>query len=271
MARNVPLGEHRFPGSDRQLRTSPHGKSLPGGLGEQLSSCPPRESGSCLSDGGLRALDCRVNMPSPRSQNHVFQTNSSSKPLIRLPGGRALLLGNAVLSGGLLGGQCELIALGPLPAVSANNSRGLQLRSCFSSLADVCFNLIKWFTGLSGRMRTSVGHSPGGWWERLGVLWAPHPGHEAQQGRKKDQAWAKMRFKKSSPCLTSWPASHSHIPTRVPQRPHSQLGCLLGRPPGSETSVSVGGSSWEVGLLRPHRQVPWKNCFARRTPEVTAR
>lgn len=63
---------------------------------------------------------------------------------------------------GLQRGQHEVISLDPLPSVSANIPRGLQLRFCFSSLADVCFNLIKWFTSLNVWMKALVGPRLGG-------------------------------------------------------------------------------------------------------------
>lgn len=63
---------------------------------------------------------------------------------------------------GLHRGQYEVISLDPLPSVSANIPSSLQLRYCFSSLADVCFNLIKRFTGLNVWTKASVGPVPGG-------------------------------------------------------------------------------------------------------------
>lgn len=124
------------------------------------------------------ALDSRVNTPLAPLTKSYFQTHRPSTPLIRLPGGKAPLLGNVVLSARRLhGGQCEVVALDPLPSVSTHISGGLRLRFCFSSLADVCFNLIKRFTGLGGWMRASVGPSPGGRWGGWGrAPWAPSPG-----------------------------------------------------------------------------------------------
>lgn len=138
--------------------------------------------------------------PRPLTQWCFPSTHTAPPAPYQASGWQSPLPGNAVLSARSARGPCGLIALGPLPPVSANISGGLQLRFCFSSLADVCFNLIKQLIGLSGRMRASVGRSPGGWWERLGVPWAPHPGLEARQGGK-DQAWFKLRWEKSPLCL----------------------------------------------------------------------
>lgn len=104
VARHVPVDEHQVHGGDwlplwLGLRTSPFGKSLTGGPWVLLSDFTPgKVAAAYLMGGGCGALDSRVNTPWPCLQNHIFQTHSSSKPLIRPPGGEALLLGNVVLS-----------------------------------------------------------------------------------------------------------------------------------------------------------------------------
>ena len=67
-----------------------------GSLG--AASClHPRESGSCSSDGGAGPR-AESTYPGPCLQNHIFQTRSSSKPLIGPPGSKAPLPGSGVLS-----------------------------------------------------------------------------------------------------------------------------------------------------------------------------
>lgn len=139
---------------------------------------------------------------------------------------------------GLHRGQYEVISLDPLPSVSANIPRGLQLRFCFSSLADVCFNLIKRFTGLNVWTKASAGPSPGGGGRggvrRVGTkLWMLRLAHPEQArgttGCKEGPGLAKLRWKRSSPCSASFPGLRCH---RGWGGPHSRAGCLLRRHPG---------------------------------------
>lgn len=96
VASNVPFGEHQIPGSDwLGLRTSSCGASLPGGPWEQLSACPPGKVAAAYLTGEPRALGSRVNTPLASLTKSCFP---STQPLIRPPGGKALLLGNVVLS-----------------------------------------------------------------------------------------------------------------------------------------------------------------------------
>lgn len=157
---------------------------------------------------------------------------------------------------GLLGGRFEVISLDPFPSVSTNIPRGLQLRFCFSSSADVCFNLIKWFTGLGGWTRAS-----GAPWPRRVVGRTDRDGCgcqalavevssrrlEAQQVRKKDRAWTKLRPEGSFRHPISFPP-----PAAVSQRgPQHRLA-----PKKEFSRESHQGQKllipWEVGLQRLH-------------------
>lgn len=192
--------------------------------------------------------------PQPCLQNHIFQTQAPPSPLSGLqvakPGCWAMLF----YLRSLHRGRCEVTALGPLPPVSANISGGLQLRFCFSSLADVCFNLIKLFTGLGGWTRASVGPSPGGWWERWGrVPWArlAHTRREAQRVGKKDQVWAKLRFERSSPCLTFFLQPYPQgAPSGLPPTKMPPMGTPLGQKHLYPGRAAGRGSA----------EAPWKNC-----------
>lgn len=145
-ARNAPLCEHQIPGV-----TSPWG-ALQGGPGAAFF-LSRRESGSCLSDGGARALDSRVNTPSARLQNPIFQTLSSSSPLSASRWQRPVAGQCCCLSARSARRPVRGDCIRPSPTCLCKHLWGLQLRFCFSSLADVWFNLIKLFTGLRGWMR----------------------------------------------------------------------------------------------------------------------
>lgn len=171
------------------------------------------------------------------------------------------MLGNVVLSARHLHrGQYEAVALGPFPSVSANISGGLRLRFCFPSLADVCFNLIKRLTGLSGGTRASVGPSPGGQWGGWGKApWAPSPGHQGQLTRgvrhsRLERGPGPGPNFLSPHLLSSFLGPYSH---RVPTVPHTS---------GSETSVSTGKAPGRL-----HSEVLSKNCLAVHKPQSHAK
>lgn len=62
---------------------------------EQLSACPPGKVAAAYLTGEPRALGSRVNTPLASLTKSCFP---NTQPLIRPPGGKALLLGNVVLS-----------------------------------------------------------------------------------------------------------------------------------------------------------------------------
>lgn len=177
-------------------------ESLPGGPWEQLPACTPGKVAAAhlMRDAGHRA---ESTYPRPCLQNHIFQTRSSAKPLIGPPGSKAPLPGNGVLSvrSAQRPVQGDFIRSCPI-CLCKHPQRPLIIRFCFSSVADVCFDLIKWFTGLMGERRIWWAPAQEGGGQGKGrAPWGPSLGgsRHTEEVEKKDMAWAKVRPQRASP------------------------------------------------------------------------
>lgn len=265
VARHVPVDEHQVHGGDwlplwLGLRTSPFGKSLTGGPWVLLSDFTPgKVAAAYLMGGGVGHWTAESTHLGPAYKIIFSKHTAPPSPLSGLQVAKPCCWAMLFYLQGLHRGQYEVISLDPLPSVSANIPRGLQLRYCFSSWADVCFNLIKPFTGLNVWTKASVGPSAGGGGRGEGRarghqaldVEASSLGARGPAGWKEGAGLAKLGCKRSSLCPTSFPGPSCH---RAPTGgPHSRAG-LSSRETLWAQKLSKGDITGEVGLQRFHRE-----------------